>query len=152
MILATVFTLLMSGSGLSEPTQHILLGYKEGSPFVFEAGSIGADSDGKTHFLQKEAAHAFNLMANAAFQDGVHLDINYGYRSLDEQRRLRRVYKGLAAKPGKSPHQQGIAIDLNKSRKRDTAYKWLRKNASKFGFYNTIRYEPWHWEYKNVQD
>jgi len=26
------------------------------------------------------------------------------------------------------------------------AYKWLVKNASKFGFYNYY-YEPWHWEY-----
>src|SRR5258707_428721 len=59
-----------------------------------------------------------------------------------------------------SPHFTGRALDLyvggdpvdtgdaNRAVQVNTpVYKWLVKNADKFGFY-PYYYEPWHWEYK----
>jgi len=60
------------------------------------------------------------------------------------------------AKPGFSAHQSGRAIDFylgltNDSRnvaklRLTPAYKWMQKNARRFGFY-PYPDEPWHWEY-----
>lgn len=59
----------------------------------------------------------------------------------------------------RSPHFTGRALDIyvggepvttkdyNRAKQVKTpAYKWLVKNAEKFGFYPYF-YEPWHWEY-----
>ncbi|HYF21828.1 MAG TPA: M15 family metallopeptidase [Caulobacteraceae bacterium] len=62
-----------------------------------------------------------------------------------------------------SPHRTGTAIDLNLGwapdhgadstnpvnrlhQTRTEAYRWLVKNAARFGFVNYV-YEPWHWEW-----
>lgn len=62
-----------------------------------------------------------------------------------------------------SPHRTGTALDLYVGRlpemaadstdvqnrlhqSRGAAYRWLVKNARRFGFVNYV-YEPWHWEY-----
>ncbi len=63
----------------------------------------------------------------------------------------------------KSPHFTGHALDIYVGGKPVTtkdfnraiqiktrAYKWLVRNAEKFGFYPYF-YEPWHWEYVGVK-
>jgi D-alanyl-D-alanine carboxypeptidase len=82
------------------------------------------------------------------------------WRSNEQQAQLRAEYCGGVANievagakcrnpvalPGKSNHQGGRAIDFKESNTRDTdAYKWLSLNASKYGYYNKIASEPWHW-------
>jgi hypothetical protein len=54
-----------------------------------------------------------------------------------------------AAPPGFSNHQMGMAVDWHANGpligSHDNAgYKWLKANASKFGFYNFPQ-EAWHW-------
>ncbi len=88
-----------------------------------------------------------------------------GFRSHQEQLDLRRKHCGPTpydiyqkpsnqchpptARPGHSMHEQGLAIDfkhngrLIKSRN-DPAFRWLAKNAARFGFHN-LPSEPWHW-------
>lgn len=114
-------------------------------------------------------------MKNAAMKEGVRLGITSGYRSMESQtsiynRRYEPDYqgtgtcrrkgentsgtfekakkvatkKGVAAYPGCSNHQNGKALDLWNSSKN---VAWLRANAAKFGFKNTVRSENWHWEY-----
>jgi hypothetical protein len=83
------------------------------------------------------------------------------YRSPAYQASLRKKEPGAsrAQIAFKSPHFTGRALDIyvggepvttkdfNRAIQIKTpAYKWLVKNAEKFGFYPYF-YEPWHWEY-----
>jgi hypothetical protein len=89
------------------------------------------------------------------------LRIVSAYRSQEYQDSLRRQQPGAGriALAKNSPHSTGHAIDIyvggepvttkdaNRMIQVQTpAYKWLVKNAHRFGFYPYF-YEPWHWEY-----
>ncbi len=89
------------------------------------------------------------------------LKIISSFRSKDYQAQLRRQSPnaGRAGLALNSPHFTGRALDLyvggepvdtrdsNRSVQVNTpVYKWLVKNAARFGFY-PYYYEPWHWEY-----
>ncbi len=84
-----------------------------------------------------------------------------GYRSREYQEKLRRESPGAgtAGLAINSPHFTGRALDLyvggdpvdtrdaNRAIQVNTpAYKWLVRNAERFGF-RPYFYEPWHWEY-----
>ena len=90
-----------------------------------------------------------------------YLKIISSFRSKDYQAQLRRQSPnaGRAGLAVNSPHFTGRALDLyvggdpvdthdfNRSIQVNTpVYKWLVKNAARFGFY-PYYYEPWHWEY-----
>jgi LAS superfamily LD-carboxypeptidase LdcB len=89
---------------------------------------------------------------------GEQLYINSCYRTFDDQLRMARQYGiGRAATPGRSNHGFGRAIDISKNGVALTPqmkeYKWLKKNANKYGF-NRIpwgskgeAWEAWHWEH-----
>ncbi|MCB9641621.1 MAG: peptidoglycan-binding protein [Myxococcales bacterium] len=105
-----------------------------------------------------DTAKAYLRMKQAAARDGVHLQINSGFRTMEQQRYLyngwinRKPGFNPAAKPGYSNHQSGVALDLNTqgvSRSQGTGkvYNWLAKNAHKYGF-KRIPIEHWHWEYQ----
>jgi zinc D-Ala-D-Ala carboxypeptidase len=83
------------------------------------------------------------------------------FRSREYQDRLRRESPnaGSAGLAVNSPHFTGRALDLyvggdpvdsrdsNRAIQVNTpAYKWLVRNAGRFGF-RPYFYEPWHWEY-----
>lgn len=87
----------------------------------------------------------------------------YGYRSKERQEQLRaqncggtaNIYNAsakcnpLTAYPGKSMHENGLAIDFtcdgSTIRSRDNkCFIWLKNNASKYNFIN-LQKEPWHW-------
>lgn len=89
------------------------------------------------------------------------LRIVSAYRSPAYQAALRKQEPnaGRAALAKNSPHSTGHALDIyvggepvktldsNRMIQVQTpAYKWLVKNAHRFGFYPYF-YEPWHWEY-----
>ena len=89
------------------------------------------------------------------------LRIISAFRSREYQASLRKTEPnaGRAALAKNSPHFTGQALDIyvggepvttkdaNRAIQVETpAYKWLVKNAHKFGFYPYF-YEPWHWEY-----
>jgi hypothetical protein len=53
------------------------------------------------------------------------------------------------ARPGRSMHERGMAIDFTSSgrlitSRSDPAFVWLRNNAARYGLYN-LPSEPWHW-------
>jgi peptidoglycan hydrolase CwlO-like protein len=53
------------------------------------------------------------------------------------------------ARPGRSMHERGLAIDFTSSgrlitTRSDPAFVWLSNNAARFGLYN-LPSEPWHW-------
>jgi LAS superfamily LD-carboxypeptidase LdcB len=90
-----------------------------------------------------------------------YLKIISGFRSREYQDRLRQASPraGRAGLAVNSPHFTGRALDLYVGGKpvsteegnrlvqtRTPVYRWLVRNASKFGF-RPYFYEPWHWEY-----
>lgn len=103
------------------------------------------------HKLYAPAADNFVKMRASARAAGINLTITDSYRSYPQQVDLARrkgLYSqgGLAATPGKSNHGWGLAIDANVNSA--TALRWMRNNAHRFGFYETVKREPWHWEFR----
>ena len=120
---------------------HQDTGYTNGNPFSITLVTV----DGNP--VEIGTANAFLTMAQAANGAGIELRINSGFRTMAEQQYLYNCYLtkkcnsgNLAAKPGYSNHQSGLALDL-------TTSSWLAKNASKYGFIRTVPSEDWHYEY-----
>lgn len=90
-----------------------------------------------------QIAGNFDNMVAAAGRDGVQLRVTSGKRSYQEQVNLYNKYgPGRAARPGRSNHESGNAIDFTNT---PGAFGWLKQNAGRFGFYNKIPSEPWHY-------
>jgi LAS superfamily LD-carboxypeptidase LdcB len=123
-----------------------VLGYAGGKPFALQVDSIG-----NGQVMRRDAAAAFNAMRAAAAKAGIVLSVSYAYRSMEEQVRLYAKYLAgtgnLAAKPGFSNHQSGVAVDINVGGTSTAVYAWLAANAARFGFKRTVASESWHWEY-----
>ncbi|CAM4252651.1 MULTISPECIES: M15 family metallopeptidase [Myxococcus] len=102
--------------------------------------------------LHTDAADAYRRMKAEARSKNIYLWVHSGYRSPAKQRRLYERYrKGKgpqAARPGRSNHQRGLAVDLVIGGVKTPTYDWLVSNACRFGFKRTVRSEPWHWEYR----
>lgn len=123
-------------------------------------------------YVRPEVKAAFTKMAEAAFKDSIRLIADSGYRSSAFQKTVirRRIKAGeklsdilaMVAPPGYSEHETGRALDLIPSDAgfaSHDAYRWLLKNAARFGFRESypesaaegIAWEPWHWVFA-VQD
>jgi len=131
--------------------------------------------------LLPEAQEKFTEMQQAFFVDhpsNKGFRIQYGYRSYLTQANVYESYKNaagfeyaetIAARPGHSEHQLGLAADvnvngvitLNETFKNTIEGKWLAENSWKFGF--ILRYpegktpatgyvfEPWHFRYVGIE-
>ncbi len=106
--------------------------------------------------LQSEAATALtgmNTVYRSVFGHNICLDDSY--RSLARQYGTRATRGYLAATPGTSMHGWGLAVDICKEALNGASGRWIRANASTFGWANpawakTSKYEPWHWEYVSL--
>lgn len=107
---------------------------------------------GGGNLLRSDAATQFNRMRAAYKRDtGRELGISSAYRDYAWQQRLynnRGSNRYPVAKPGKSKHGWGLAVDVNLPGNdyNNPTYKWLTKNAKQFGFH-TIKGDPVHWQY-----
>ncbi len=122
------------------------------------------------HKLEKWAARAFMALDRAAKKDGLILQVNSSFRTMEKQTMLWTAYvldlaqfqKGkratkpsLVARPGWSNHQSGYSIDINRAVGDNLATKepdsptdiWLNKNAHRFGFFRDVASEAWHWTF-----
>lgn len=73
---------------------------------------------------------------------GKKLQFNSGYRSNEEQSRLyKSLPAGMAAKPGSSLHNYGMAVDVQSSQVNELKKLGL---LDKYGFTRPISKEPWH--------
>lgn len=125
--------------------------------------------------LRKKAADALMKMIKDAEKEDMHLLLNSGYRSYDEQVKIynetKEKYGELyaseyVATPGASEHQTGLGIDMTAQSVVDKQrlvfgdteeYKWVVKNCAKYGFIvrftegtdgiTGISHEPWHLRY-----
>ncbi len=118
-------------------------GYQSGSPRSICVATV----DGKQ--VEINTANAFLAMRTQARRDGVNIYIVSGFRTMEHQRYLYQLYLSgrgnLAAPPGYSNHQNGLALDLNTS---DWGvYNWLARNGARYGFRRTVPSEEWHWEH-----
>jgi D-alanyl-D-alanine carboxypeptidase len=137
--------------------------------------SIGISRNGKlTHLARPETAQAFGRMNEAARQEGVPLHVIWAFRDpalqheqFDEAKLKHGPRNGIKwlAPPGFSEHQTGWVLDIgdlndpeaddNPLFERTPAFRWLKTNASKFGFelsfppgnWQGVSYEPWHWRF-----
>jgi D-alanyl-D-alanine carboxypeptidase len=148
-------------------------------PLYDEAKDLVALSEaqhGRTYLLTHTAANAWRRMKAAAEQDGVEIYLVSAFRSVERQRELimqkiacgqplDRVLEVLAP-PGCSEHHTGNAVDLGCTEalpldpvfETTSAFSWLKRNASIFGFSLSYPrdnrfgyvYEPWHWCYSDA--
>lgn len=93
-------------------------------------------------------------MVEAATRAGKVLAITDGFRSYPDQKFLhdgwteRRPGFNLAARPGYSKHQSGVAIDFSvPGGNGNPVYEWMKLHAPSFGWVRTVSNEAWHWEY-----
>jgi hypothetical protein len=82
-------------------------------------------------------------MADEYFQaTGKKLQINSGFRSPEDQARLfKSMPPGMAAKPGSSLHNYGLAVDVQSAQANELANLGL---LQKYGFVRPIPNEKWH--------
>jgi zinc D-Ala-D-Ala carboxypeptidase len=127
--------------------------------------------------LSAATAAAFEAMVADAATTGFQLQLNSGYRSLEQQQMLydrfvqdfgEEVAAQRVAVPGTSEHQTGLAADVGLVGLPDDqlfgdteASVWVTANAHRFGF--TLRYppekaeitgytdEPWHLRYVGAE-
>lgn len=116
-------------------------------------------TDGQVRKGTADTVERFMRMRAAAQADGITLRAGSAYRSPEEGEALwrsrgcrivngRTVCNGaIVAVPcslggSGSNHTRGTAIDIQTNA---AGISWMRQNASRFGFYNAIASEPWHW-------
>ncbi|TRW17995.1 M15 family metallopeptidase [Glacieibacterium frigidum] len=109
---------------------------------------------GELEFIARDSSAPFVALCTAARAAGRSIGLNSGFRTFAEQQHLFDGHKrglagfNLAAAPGKSNHQSGIAFDLDvKPGDGNRDYEWLKGNATAHGFIRTVSSEPWHWEF-----
>ena len=140
-------------------------------PEAEELVVVECGGDGREHRLVPAAAKAWSELSSTARADGVIVKIVSAFRSVDRQAEIVRakLARGLlldailcvSAPPGYSEHHSGCAVDvttdgvasLELEFEETAAYRWLSKNAGRFGFRLSFprqnpygyAYEPWHW-------
>lgn len=76
------------------------------------------------------------------------ITINSGFRTRAQQQKLYDDYRAgkgnLAAKPGGSNHEHGLACDLGYQN--EATRRWVQANAARFGLHFPVKGEPWHAE------
>lgn len=133
-------------------------------------------SYGENQMLTNDTYDAFLKMFKAAKEEDLTLIINSSFRSYEEQEEVYNDYKNsrgeeyadkIAAKPGFSEHQTGMAIDIQTYGSNASTFeefdefKWLQEHAHEYGFilrypkdkqYITgYEYESWHYRFVGVE-
>lgn len=106
-------------------------------PVITKNGNV--DLDGLTPGMQS----SLGQMAKEYFSaTGKKLQFNSGYRSQAEQERLyRSMPPGMAARPGSSMHNYGLAADIQSSQANELQRMGL---LQKYGLTRPLSNEPWH--------
>ena len=116
---------------------------------------VGRDSssgDQEVEKLSPELLGQYNTLRASATAAGHDIRLNSGFRSFPEQKDL-WDHRGSVptARPGRSNHQNGIAIDINTGGFSTTLYNWMKANAPALGWIRTVSGEHWHWEYRPTE-
>lgn len=166
-------------SSKSRPNMFGHFAYGEAPESSLQA--IAVADDGYEIKLKRNAAQYFLEMAAAAEAEGIELGAISAFRNLEIQKQLffeigkeRNQTPAQRAKvsapPGYSEHHTGYAVDISDRRNPSTnlspsfdrtlAFRWLSKNAARYGFELSfppnnpqgVMYEPWHWRFVGDQE
>ncbi|RFU63872.1 M15 family metallopeptidase [Peribacillus glennii] len=141
-------------------------------PFLFEEKI-------EKRMLRREAAHALEMLFQAARNDGLYLAGVSAYRSHATQKKIYqnnierdgvKLAATYSASPGTSEHQTGLAIDVSGSSGTCATVdcfggtkeaEWLANHAHEHGFIirypkgkqhvTGYKYEPWHLRYVGTE-
>jgi len=128
------------------------------------------DSKDPEELIHTEVWPQLRSLLEEAEDENIPLRVVSAYRSFSEQSKLKTGYtvvygsgaNAFSADQGYSEHQLGTTIDFSTAERNRVldgfenteAYKWLQKNAYKFGFVLSYPhgnsyyvFEPWHWRY-----
>lgn len=107
----------------------------------------GSDSQEVEKISPELLAH-YNTLRTQASAAGHDIRLNSGWRSFPDQQELwdDNPNPSEVARPGRSNHQNGIAIDINTGGFGTPMYIWMRDNAPALGWIRTVNNEHWHWE------
>lgn len=92
-------------------------------------------------WLRTDPRLQYAFLAMAAEAPGA-ISVGSGWRSHEQQTALHREKPNLAAAPGKSNHEYGLAIDM--TFENAATRRWVHANAARFGLWFPMDYEPWH--------
>lgn len=151
-------------------------------PIKYEPTNLVKISKNNPYRLQlaKPAGVALVHLMNAAKAEGAgNITIASGYRSFARQKAIHAdavrkwglsAGEKLAARPGFSEHQTGLAVDIYEPKQgcriytcfgKTKAGSWVKKNAWKYGFIvrypdgetatTGYQYEPWHLRFVGVE-
>ena len=141
-----------------------------------------ANIDKKRQFDKRAINKLFEMQKDMK-EDGIfNVWVQSSYRSINYQQELfeekinkyllqgktkeeaERLTLQIINKPGTSEHNLGLAVDFNYvdySFDETKGFKWLQKNAEKYGFIlryrkdkkdiTKVNYEPWHWRYVGIE-
>jgi LAS superfamily LD-carboxypeptidase LdcB len=126
--------------------------------------------------LTQDAADAYDLMCIDITEANLPMSESSSYRSYANQSAIYNSYlktygqsytDTIAARPGFSEHQSGLAIDLNNGGSSFTlfittqTYQWVSKHCMNYGFIlrypqgkediTGYRFEPWHYRYVGIE-
>lgn len=114
--------------------------------------SQASESQGQYGFSNAQGGLLINSRISAVIQrmtqamkeDGISPQASSGFRTHAHQQALYNKYLqgtgNLAAEPGTSNHQMGVAIDIP-----GATQAWFRENGAEYGFKALVSGEPWHW-------
>ena len=105
--------------------------------------------------LNGDFLNRVNTLIAAANAAGFKIKVGNGFRTRAQQEALYKQKPNLAAPPGRSNHEKGMAADLVYG---PGAQEWAIANAGKFGLRFPMlskqkgkKYEPWHIEPANMK-
>jgi D-alanyl-D-alanine carboxypeptidase len=92
----------------------------------------------------------YNDLVACAAGDGHTIRLNSGFRTFAEQQALwdANPNPSEVARPGRSNHQNGIAIDIDTASFQSPLYVWMKDHGPNHGFIRTVSGEHWHWEHR----
>lgn len=139
-----------TGGGGSTTTSNTNQGRSPmaGGPLVQGDGThVGIKLNNNIRHLTGLDPSVYKLLTGMAKEyhelTGKSLGMNQGFRSYDEQMALHKKNPSLAAKPGRSLHEKGLAVDINSV---DIVVLEKMGLLKKYGFSASVGGETWHIE------
>lgn len=128
-------------------TQGVYLGQMD---VVTLVGADAGSGNQEVEKLSPELMAQYNTLRAAASPAGHDIRLNSGFRSFPDQQELwdDNPNPARVARPGRSNHQNGIAIDINTGSFSSAMYLWMVANAPALGWIRTVDDEHWHWEHR----
>ena len=155
-MVSNILFMLFLNSGGSDANDFSMkvVGYEDGNAKPIYVSSILQKKGEKPLLLSCAASDKFKEMTVHAAKDGFYLAVLSAFRTHREQHQMKRKRGDWAAPPGWSNHQMGLSIDVGGATRvirgkkyRTILYWWMKRNAKRYGFYNDVEAEPWHWTF-----